>query len=971
MPRGRRLSDTDTPPPPSTAGSINFGPFRFRPAERVLLEGDREIRLGSRALAILELLLERPGELIGKGEIIARVWPTTFVDDVNLRVHISALRRALGDGRAGRRYLVTVPGRGYQFVGRILAEDPATPPPARSPAGALPVGLPRPLTRIIGRDAVIAAALEQLRRWRFVTILGPGGIGKTTVALAMAERLAPDFPDGVQLIDLAAIQEDARIPAAVAAALGIASYASDATPGIVASLRAKRALLLLDSCERTVAGIAALVEQIMRAAPAVHVLATSRERLRAEGERVLRLPTLATPPRNAALTAAALETYGSVELFLDRATAINENFRLQDSDAAVMAAICQRLDGMALAIELAASHMGMLDLRSLAVLLEDRFRLTALGRRTALPRHQTLRTVLDWSYATLSAAEKTVLCRLAVFEGMITVPATLAVLSESGMPRDAVIATLASLVDKSLVTADIDEAGVQYRLLDTTRDYALERLAEAGERDLAARQHALYYLDLATQVAADWAQQNTARWLVATFAAQLGNLRAALDWAFSPTGDSLLAIRLAVVGIPLMFELASVDEIRRRTTLVLARMEATGWEDRMAMLRMRAALGAAMMYNPGPVAETARNWEQVLEAATALDDTELRSRACWGLWTVHVYGGRPRRALEFAEQWRAHGQRQGSEVKALLADRITGTALHYLGAQRDALAVLEPMSANYVLYRHHWFTLGFEIDHGAMARITIARVLWLLGRPGPARQRAAEAVATVLAQGYPVACCYVLCEAAFAIALLDGDLGAAERALVELGNWADRNGLAIWQATLRGFRLALAALQGARLDRDAITQAFLAMRATGFTTHLTWLSAILAEALGAQGEVEAGLQLINAALATAEAGEEAWCRPEMLRVRAMLTASRQGGAEAAQRDLADALALARAQSALAWQLRIAISAVRLARTSADRTAAAGLLAESLGAYDGAEDTADLRIARGLLGEGPRMRWLSG
>nr|WP_282572300.1 winged helix-turn-helix domain-containing protein [Roseomonas acroporae] len=923
-----------------------------------MTEAGQEVRVGSRALAILGALLEQSGTPVGKEALIAQVWPRTHVEEINLRVHVSALRRALGDGRDGRRYLHTVSGRGYQFVGQVVVEETPTGPVAAAPASMLPL----PLGRVIGRNEVIVMTMQQLRRRRFVTIVGPGGIGKTTVALAAAERLAAAFPGGVHLVDLTPIQDDGRVAAAVAAALGIARYAEDALPGILAFLRDSRVLLVLDNCERVVGGAAALAEQVLRRAPGAHILATSRERLRAEGEHMLRLPVLAVPPLSATLTAERLQDYASVQLFVERAAAANEAFRLRDEDAPVLAAICHRLDGIALAIELAAGHMAVTDLASLGALLEDRFRLTALGRRTALPRHRTLRTVIDWSYETLGDEERAVLRRLAVFEGMITLEATLAVLADDTMPRERIVASLASLVDKSLVTAEIGDAGVRYKLLDTTRAYALERLAEAGELGDAARRHAAHYLALATEVGAEWARQNTARWLIDTFAPHLGNLRAALDWAFSPRGDDDLAIGLSLAGIPLMFELAPVDEIRRRASRALDRIAALGRDLPAAALRLRAACGVAMMYNPGPVAETARCWERVLSIATTLDDVELQARACWGLWTVHVYGARPALALTYAEWWRGFGRRQGSDVKALLADRITGTALHYLGQQRQALALLEGMAERYVLYRHHWFTLGFEIDHGAMARVIAARAHWILGRPALARRAAEAGTRPVLAQGYPIGCCYVLCEAAFPVAVLVGDLAAAETALAALEGWADHNGLAIWQAAARCCRLALDGLRGRPLDADAVARALAAMRATGFTTHLSWLSGLLAETLGGQGWPEAGLQLVNAALDAAAAGDEGWCRAELLRVRAELRAWAQDIplAGSAGEDLRDALDLARRQEANGWALRIAVSRARLARTAAERAGSLDLLAATLATFGEGEETADLLAARGLL-----------
>ena len=399
-------------PAPSAVPCFSFGPFRFFPARQLLLEGETPVRLGSRALEILAALAERPGELVSKDELVARVWPNTVVEESNLKVNVAALRRALGEGRAGRRYIATVSGRGYRFVAPVELSEPGSSPALRSAAPGHSHNLPVSLTRTIGRADAIDALLKQLPRRRIVTIVGPGGIGKTTVALAAAEALIAAYEHGVGFVDLAPLQDPQLVVSAVASALRLTIHSGDALPALIAYLRDRQALVVLDSCEHVIDAAALLAEQIISGAPAVHILATSREPLRVKGEQVHRLSPLTGPPAWSQLTAVEALTFPAIQLFVERAAESLEGFELSDADAPIVAEICHKLEGIALAIELAATRIDAFGLRQLSALLEDRFRLLRQGRRTALARHRTLAAALDWSYEILPEYERTILRRL-------------------------------------------------------------------------------------------------------------------------------------------------------------------------------------------------------------------------------------------------------------------------------------------------------------------------------------------------------------------------------------------------------------------------------------------------------------------------------------------------------------------------------------------------------------------------------
>jgi DNA-binding winged helix-turn-helix (wHTH) protein len=410
--------------------AISFGPFRLVPTQRLLLEDDNPVRLGSRALDILTALVERPGELVGKDELIARVWQGTFVEEGNLKFQVSALRRVLGDGRAGRRYIATSPGQGYRFVAPVSVAQA----PAGASLSAAPTGqnnnLRAQLTRLIGRADAVSRIVARLQRHRLLSIVGPGGIGKTSVAIAAAKTSVNTDEHGVWLIDLAPLTDPTLIPSAVAQVLGFDIRSGDPVPGLVGALRDRRLLLVLDNCEHVIEAAATLAVAILKGTAGVHILATSREPLRVEGEYVQRLPPLSSGFPSDRLSVAEALAFPAVELFVERAADCLSEFELTDEEAPIVAEICRKLDGIPLAIELAAARVETFGVRGLATHLDDRFGLLTSGRRSGPPRHRTLRAALDWSYDVLSEPERAVLRRLAIFMGGFTLDAACAVVSD-------------------------------------------------------------------------------------------------------------------------------------------------------------------------------------------------------------------------------------------------------------------------------------------------------------------------------------------------------------------------------------------------------------------------------------------------------------------------------------------------------------------------------------------------------------
>jgi predicted ATPase/DNA-binding winged helix-turn-helix (wHTH) protein len=472
--------------PHSAATLIRFGSFSLWPMQRLLLQDNRPVHLGSRALDILIALLERPGNLVGKDELMARVWPKTFVEPANLTVHITALRRALGDGRDGNRFLINIPGRGYRFVAPVTVSGQFKPSlPATSAAGQCH-NLPARVTRLIGRRDIVVRLSAQTTHHRSLTVVGPGGIGKSAVALAVAREVATSYRAGTWWIDLAARENPQHVEGAVASVLGLEADLEKSPTNLVTALRDKEMLLVLDTCEHAVVAVADLVAAVLREAPGVHVLATSREPLCTEGEQVCRLAGVESPPAHCA-SAERARRFAAVELFLERAAAGIGEFALSDADAAAVSDICNTLEGLPLAIELAARRVSSLSIAAVAAGLKQPLRLLTAGYRTGPARQQTIGAALDWSHGLLTDQQQVVLRRLSVFSGEFSLQDAAAIVSDQARLDCPMVDEVTELVSKSLIASKVRETQPRFQLSHVTRAYALEKLRESGELDAIAR----------------------------------------------------------------------------------------------------------------------------------------------------------------------------------------------------------------------------------------------------------------------------------------------------------------------------------------------------------------------------------------------------------------------------------------------------------------------------------------------------
>ncbi|WP_431229064.1 winged helix-turn-helix domain-containing protein [Burkholderia contaminans] len=599
---------------------IRIGTLHVFLDRREIRSNGKLLRIGSRAFEILELLIRANGALVSKDEIMQRVWPHTVVEENNLQVHIASLRKALADDR---NLIVTVPGRGYRLVIEQPDDDGAPVRPAMSRPSIAPGAL-------FGRERMVDEVLAALQDARIVTLVGAGGIGKTRVAIEAAARADARFPEGTVFVSLATVACPRFVPDALAGAFGIAQPTGALTlEAVLAAVARRRMLLVLDNCEHLLDAAARIASALTDADDGLCVLATSRESLRIHGERVCPVLPLDVPDEGAAEHDAMRAS--AVQLFAARARAADPRFPLDARSLSLMASVCRRLDGLPLAIELAAARAAVLGIDVLAAHLDDHFRLLTGGFRTALPRHQTLQAMYDWSDRLLGDAERRLLRWLGVFRDGFSIEAVRAVVGPNGLAGADLLDTIAGLVSKSLLILETAHGAPRYRLLTTTRAYAQQQLDAYGDGAAAARAHAGYFLELFRQAAHGGGPQGGDQGGSTRLEAvrrELGNLRAALDWAFSANGDTALGVALAAVAVPCLFDLSLVDECRERARVALDAMRDadTTAEAADARVRLLAAYAAALAHTAGSTQAVHDAWSEVHALGFDAAEAELPAR---------------------------------------------------------------------------------------------------------------------------------------------------------------------------------------------------------------------------------------------------------------------------------------------------------------------------------------------------------
>jgi len=936
------------------ASTIEFGRFKVVPHRRELLADDQPVRLRGRLFDLLMALIEARGTIVSKDELISKVWPRRVVEENNLTVAIGTLRKALG---ADRDLIQTVSGSGYQFVGEIRAAAAIRAPDHRT-------NLPAPASALIGREAALSEVCTLALEKRFLTLTGAGGIGKTRLGLEAARSLLPHFPQGVWLVDLAPLSDAELVPASVAMALGL--NVSDMAPQrITHALGTQRTLVVLDNCEHVINVAARTANQLVRAGRQVHALCTSREPLRAEDEWVYQVQPLDVPDEDALEEQDVLAT-SAAKLFVARASAAQPQFRLEPSVTRRLGLVCRRLDGMPLAIELAAARAAVLGVQEVATRLDERFRLLTGGRRTALARHQTLRATLDWSYELLSESERLTLCRLAVFAGEFKLEAATVVLSEAERDTDDVVAQVSLLVEKSLV-AVAGVAGVaRYRMLETTRAYALEKLAERGELQRFARQHAQYHLTVFERASAEWSNGSIWDWS-SEYCRLLEDGRVALDWAFSSSGDPVMAAELTIALAPIWMRLYLEGEWCNRVRQALRALALSSNSESRQEMRLNAALGMALGTAHGQLAPPSSGVEfegktacaKALAIAEQLGDLEFQLVSLFGLYFWGSASSSPRtETLSIAEKYSRIAQIHGDPSAMARGDVLIADALLMMG---ELNGCVRNMHAARSREDHRGRGLPMVV-HDEGWDLILAHALWLQGFPDQSFRIVSRVVDEGLALDHALLNCFRLALFACPIAMLMGDLATAEhyvRLAFEHARKVRSYKTDLWVSNLEA---ALRTKRG-EFDRGlpGLHEALVSHNVGAVYCRAQFIS-ILALGLGDSGQVAAGLAVIEDGLRESQATEVRWFVAEHWRIKGDLLLLGNGPDASAEAELcySQSFDWARRQGALSWELRTATSLARLRERQGRAAEAVETLQAVYARFTEGFDTADLLTARAFL-----------
>ncbi|MDR6890296.1 MULTISPECIES: ATP-binding protein [Variovorax] len=881
-----------------------FGAFALWEAGPRLERDGQPIRLGSRALGLLVALVGRAGEVISKDELLAAVWPDTAVEEAGVRVHMSILRKALGPPRAQDgclEWIANIPLRGYRFLGRVHCESVSVAVAAQAaPASRrdAPAGLPARFSSLVGREVEVERLLGMLAESRLVTVAGPGGVGKTSVAICVAARYcARPHAQQVCFIDLAPLTSQDHVLTTMARAVGVRSGVTDFEEAIVQRLEGQAMLLLVDNCEHVIERLSPLLGRLLAALPSLQVLATSREVLRVGGEHVFRLAPLAVQQAQPGSLAYALRS-PAVQLLVERAQAAGAS-AFDDASSGPLTRICQQVDGIPLAIELVAARLETQPAIELAFRLDDHMRLHSTAERVALPRHRTLAATLDWSIGLLDDAELLLFRRLSVFRAYFGIEAALSV-AASALDPDVASDALLNLARKSLVVYDTARAAESpYRLLDTTRSYAHALLVQAGERDAVSKSHALFMLDLMGIATADQALLDAEAW-THRYRGYLDDVRAALDASIDHHEDMTIAGALTVASAPLWFRLSEVSEYRDRVRAALDHIDALKVPDRLTAGRLEIALYNALWHTGGTVPEMTVACERALACALEFKVKTLEFQARWGLCALNITRGAYTSALRHAEILSEFASHSTSAVTRNLSHRMLALASHFCGAFTEARAHAEAAAdVDEATRRNH--ANAFQPDARTTAMAILARTLWIQGESRLAMATAIQCMEEAEALGHALS----LCVALFWIcpmAIWAGERRTARAWVDTMLQQTRSKGFAYWHewAVCYDYAMKLGEVDDVGAHIDALSAKILAMDEPRREMMATFCDRWVDDDL----------------LARAMRGEGQWSAAEVCRASGRRKELRGDDAEAETLYM-QARALARSQGATAWELRAA------------------------------------------------------
>jgi predicted ATPase len=917
--------------------TLAFGPFVLAGAPPSLHVGAQAIDLGAPAIALLGAIVSAP-DGVSPAHLAAPGAAAPGADVDRLCAMVGDINNALG-AHTSDWYVAWYPDDAEPRFALVDAKR------ARKQQAALPA---RRLD-IVGREDAIARVVAQLDAHRFVTVLAAGGMGKTTVAMAAMHEAAADYPDGVHVVDLAPVIDHALVAHRVASAVGCLTGDTDAHVILQQWALGRRALVVLDSCEHVIDAAAAVAEALGGAGSTVAVLATSREPLRARGEWLYRLAPMRLPQAGETVSAAQALAFPALRLFVERARAVDADFVLVDADVPLLVALCSRLDGIALAIEIVAARVDSLGIAGLANQLESLLLHLPVRRRSAPARHNTLAALLDWSYRLLTPVEQKVLRRLSVFRNGFGTALAVEVVVDDGVSADDVQETLLDLVAKSLVAPGRGGDPDRRRLLDTTRAYAGRKLDEAGERHAVSRRHARWLACVLAEADGTWNRMTRQQWM-SRYSPLIDDIRAALDWAFKPDGDLALGVDLTISSFAIGRQMLLIDEFTDRVKLAIDAIATEGpdpvWTAdqpdadarRRRLTFLIACLGMGSGASLAPTLETAAN------SLTGAEQMQQRFAGFNGLWAMAIFRGDFKDGALWADRMEQLAGDLGDPVARLVAGRIQAQTLHFGG--RHTLAVHKARA----VLGEAWRTIPLSyhpspVELRVSMRLMLARTLWMQGRPDSAAAMAHEAMGQALTDS-PLAQCQVIVMATLVIALWSGRADAARALASQLVDLEKLLGFSHWLRWSRGLRAMVALHAGG------------AVPATADASWFEEPEPVLADHLATLDE----RWLTPRCIQRVEAGMVGWCAPEALRLQGErgLREGTSAGIARGEDFLRRSLALAQAQEAASWELRSATSLARHWQAQGRASEARAVLEPVFARFTEGFDTVDWLAARALV-----------
>lgn len=889
-----------------------------------LLAGEHRLRLTEACANVVRQLLQRPNAVLATSE--SEPAPEEVLEQ------LGALNVYLEEAAPGRWFIAHLPGQGLMLITRSTEATASRRASSTRPLPDLPA-------TFVGRDELARNLEAALQQRRLVSVVGPGGMGKTTVAVAVARRLAPSLADGVCFLDLAKLSSGERLGAELATALGIESPKGDDLDPVTSFLRDKHMLIVLDSCETVVDAAARLAEEVLAGVPQVLLLVTSREPLQANGEWVHRLPPLTSPPEEASLPTWLAMTYPAMQLFCRIAEDRHTKVAMTEENLELVATICRKLDGSPLAIALAASHVPRLGLKGIAEQVGRRM-LTLPSIAGAPGRHQTLEAVLDWSYQLLLEPEKRAFCGLASFRGGFDLEAAVDVVNAAN--RTVALSTILDLVSKSLLMPVHVGDAVLYRMPDMTREFAEGQLqkVDCAEYRAARQRHALYLIRLLALGDCQWNSMGRAEWR-RRFGAWVEDVRHALRWAFSDDGNALVAIELTAGSWALAEQTALFADYESfaGTALKLVSSLHPPRPDLAVRLHIIPCIQQHRWVSRDLTQLATLN--KAVEIGKTVGTADAQLGGLLAMWSLSFQLGEYPATLPWCNTMQQLADARADAVVELTGRRTRAQTLHFLGdhatAGKIALGICAQSNTRIPLS----YTPS-PVSTDVSMRILLARIQWIEGHADQARRTLDECL-ELARHDAPQSLCQVLGVAAIPVALWSGWDDACQSWVDQLVEHAGRYDYLYWQHW-GGLFQALLAHDGRCLP-EAVLVVLQPANQTKFRDHIGTFNAAY---------------LSDDALARVEAGSVGWCAPEVLRIQAEREMA-AGGMDAAATYLARALKLARSQGALAWELRAAMTAHRLSQLAGNRAHGQQVLASVYDRFAEGFATRDLRDARRLLG----------